>query len=52
MRALSAFINGVTRLNDFIGRMVAYLILPIFAFLILEVFLRYMFGARRYGPTN
>ncbi len=45
MRAISAFINGVTRLNDFIGRMVAYLILPIFAFLILEVFLRYMFGA-------
>ncbi|MEH6500894.1 MAG: TRAP transporter small permease subunit [Pseudoalteromonas distincta] len=45
MRAISAFMNGVTRLNDFVGRMVAYLIIPIFAFLILEVFLRYLFNA-------
>lgn len=45
MRAISAFMNGVTRLNDIIGRLVAYLILPIFIFLILEVFLRYLFGA-------
>jgi TRAP-type mannitol/chloroaromatic compound transport system permease small subunit len=37
--------NGVTRLNDFVGRMVAYLIVPIFAFLILEVFLRYLLNA-------
>lgn len=45
MRAISAFMNGVTRLNDVVGRMVAYLIVPIFAFLILEVFLRYLFNA-------
>lgn len=45
MRAISAFMSGVTRLNDFVGRMVAYLIIPIFAFLILEVFLRYLFNA-------
>lgn len=45
MRAISAFMNGVTRLNDVVGRMIAYLIVPIFAFLILEVFLRYLFNA-------
>ncbi|WP_150300807.1 TRAP transporter small permease subunit [Pseudomonas profundi] len=45
MRAITAFMNGVTRLNDVIGRMVAYLVLPIFAFLILEVFLRYLFNS-------
>lgn len=45
MSTISAFMNGVTRLNDGVGRMVAYLIVPIFAFLILEVFLRYLFNA-------
>ena len=45
MRAITAFMNGVTKLNDVIGRMVAYLVVPIFAFLILEVFLRYMFNS-------
>ncbi|MEH6386759.1 MULTISPECIES: TRAP transporter small permease subunit [Pseudomonas] len=45
MRAITAFMNGVTKLNDVIGRMVAYLVLPIFAFLILEVFLRYLFNS-------
>lgn len=45
MRAITAFMNGVTKLNDVIGRTVAYLVLPIFAFLMLEVFLRYMFNS-------
>ena len=45
MRAITAFMNGVTKLNDVIGRAVCYLVLPIFAFLILEVFLRYMFNS-------
>ena len=45
MRAITAFMNGVTKLNDVVGRTVAYLILPIFAFLMLEVFLRYMFNS-------
>ncbi|ASK36130.1 TRAP transporter small permease subunit [Alloalcanivorax mobilis] len=45
MRVLSSFINGVTRLNDFLGRWFSYLILVIFALLILEVGLRYIMGA-------
>ncbi len=45
MHVITAFMKGVTRLNNFVGRMVAYLVVPIFAFLILEVFLRYAFGA-------
>lgn len=45
MRALTAFMNGVTRLNDVIGRLVAYLVLAMFALILLEVFLRYLFNS-------
>lgn len=45
MRAITAFMNGVTKLNDVIGRLVSYLVLPIFAFILLEVFMRYMFNS-------
>ena len=45
MSAVRAFINGITWLNDHVGRWVSYLVFAMFAFLILEVFLRYVFGA-------
>lgn len=45
MRALTAFMNGVTRLNDVIGRLVAYLVLAMFVLILLEVFLRYLFNS-------
>ena len=47
MRLTSAFIDGITRLNDFIGRWISYLVYGMFALLILEVFFRYVLG----GPT-
>lgn len=47
MRLIPAFIGGITRLNDFIGRWVSYLVYGMFAFLILEVFFRYVLR----GPT-
>ena len=47
MRMISAFMDGITRLNDFVGRWVSYLVYGMFAFLILEVFFRYVLG----GPT-
>lgn len=47
MRLIPAFIDGITRLNDFIGRWISYLIYAMFAFLILEVGFRYFLG----GPT-
>ena len=45
MRAISAFMNGITRLNKAIGVAVAFLIFAIFVFILLEVFLRYLFNA-------
>ena len=45
MRLLYVFMRAVTRVNDWVGRMVAYLILPMFALLMAEVLLRYFFGA-------
>lgn len=41
MRVIQAYINGITRLNNFIGTWVSYLVYGMFLFLILEVFFRY-----------
>lgn len=48
MRLIHAYISGITRLNLFLGRWVAYLIFAIFLLLIFEVFMRYVFSA----PTS
>lgn len=45
MRALLALTRAVTRLNDWLGRWVAYLVLAMFALLFLEVLLRYALRA-------
>ena len=45
MRALEGFVRAISRLNDWVGRYAAYLILPIFGLLLLEVGLRYAAGA-------
>jgi TRAP-type mannitol/chloroaromatic compound transport system permease small subunit len=45
MRVLHAFISGITRLNDFLGRWFSYLIFVISALLLLEVGMRYLLGA-------
>lgn len=45
MNVLTAFIRGVTRLNDFVGRWIALLIFAMFAFLLLEVGFRYLLNA-------
>jgi TRAP-type mannitol/chloroaromatic compound transport system permease small subunit len=45
MRALTAFMNGVTRLNDFIGRWLALLVFAMFIFLLLEVGFRYLLNS-------
>ncbi|EZQ18387.1 TRAP transporter small permease subunit [Halopseudomonas bauzanensis] len=45
MRAISAFMNGVTKVNEWVGRILAYLVIPIFVFILIEVFLRYLFNA-------
>lgn len=52
MRLLYAFINGVTRLNDWIGRAVALLIFVMFAVLLLGVFYRYLLDAPRVWTTE
>ncbi|MEX0759668.1 MAG: TRAP transporter small permease subunit [Tistlia sp.] len=44
MNVLCRFARGITRLNDRIGAVAAYLVLPIFALLLLEVGLRYWLG--------
>ncbi|HEX7043065.1 MAG TPA: TRAP transporter small permease subunit [Burkholderiales bacterium] len=44
MRALYVFMRGVTRINEWTGRAVSWLILPIFVLLMLEVFTRYFLG--------
>ena len=48
MRFIHAYINGITRLNNLIGRWAAYLIFVIFLLLIAEVFMRYLLSA----PTS
>ncbi|QGZ30347.1 TRAP transporter small permease subunit [Stutzerimonas stutzeri] len=48
MRLIHAYINGITRLNNVIGRWTAYLIFVIFLLLIGEVFMRYLFAS----PTS
>src|SRR5690554_4175761 len=45
MSVLTAFISGVTRLNDFVGRWIALLVFAMFAFLLLEVGFRYLLNA-------
>ncbi|MDX1633966.1 MAG: TRAP transporter small permease subunit [Marinobacter sp.] len=45
MRALTAFMNGVTRLNDLIGRWIAWLVAGMFVFLLLEVGFRYLLNS-------
>ncbi len=40
-----AFIDGITRLNEFIGRWISYLVYAMFGFLVLEVFFRYLLGS-------
>lgn len=45
MRAISVFISCVTTLNEWVGRVVSYLVVPIFIFILIEVFLRYLFNS-------
>lgn len=45
MRAICAFINGITKLNEWVGRIIAFLVVPIFVFILIEVFLRYLFNS-------
>lgn len=45
MRALSAFMTGVTRMNKLIGKWVSYLIFAMFVFLLMEVGFRYLFNS-------
>lgn len=45
MRALYAFMRAITCLNSWVGRISAYLIIPIFLLILAEVFMRYLFGA-------
>jgi TRAP-type mannitol/chloroaromatic compound transport system permease small subunit len=45
MRILHAFMRGVTRLNNWLGKWVAYLLLVIFVLLIAEVSFRYLLGS-------
>lgn len=45
MRALFAVMRAITRFNHWIGNAAAYLIAPIFVFMLAEVFLRYMLGS-------
>ncbi|MFP5404995.1 MAG: TRAP transporter small permease subunit [Gammaproteobacteria bacterium] len=45
MRAMFTIMRGVTRLNDWLGRGVALLLLAMFVLLIAEVFFRYVSGA-------
>ncbi|WP_119166749.1 TRAP transporter small permease subunit [Algihabitans albus] len=45
MRVLSRYVDAVTALNDRVGRLSAYLVIPIFFLLLLEVGLRYLAGS-------
>lgn len=45
MSLLAGFINGITRLNNIVGRGTSYLVFFMFLFLLLEVAFRYLFNA-------
>ncbi len=45
MRLLHAFVSGITRLNDFIGRWISYVIFALTIFLLIGIFYRYVLGA-------
>lgn len=45
MRTLYAVMRAITCVNEWVGRVTAYLILPIFLLILAEVFLRYWLGA-------
>lgn len=45
MRAIAAYINGVTKINEWVGRIIALLVFPMFIFILIEVFLRYLFNS-------
>ncbi|WP_372957671.1 TRAP transporter small permease subunit [Marinobacter sp.] len=45
MRAISAFMTGITRLNDVIGRCFSFLVIFMFLFLLMEVGFRYVLGS-------
>lgn len=45
MGVITAFMRGVTRLNDFVGRWIALLIFAMFGFLLLEVGFRYLLNS-------
>lgn len=45
MRALHAFMNGVTRLNDAIGRWISLLVVVMFVLLVIEVICRYLLSS-------
>jgi len=45
MAPFTAFVKAVTAVNEWIGRCAAFLILPIFALLLLEVGLRYLLAS-------
>jgi TRAP-type mannitol/chloroaromatic compound transport system permease small subunit len=45
MRALYALMCAITCLNEWVGRVTAYLIIPVFFLILAEVFMRYLFGA-------
>lgn len=42
---IAAFMRGVSRLNDVVGRWIALLVFAMFAFLLLEVAFRYLFNS-------
>jgi TRAP-type mannitol/chloroaromatic compound transport system permease small subunit len=52
MRLLHAFINGITRLNDWVGRLVSLLVFVMFVVLLLGVFYRYLLDAPRVWTTE
>ncbi len=45
MRAISAFMTGVTRLNEMVGRWISYLVLFMFLILLLAVGCRYLLSS-------
>ena len=52
MSFLQTLINGVTRLNDFLGRWIAHLIFAMTALLLFEVICRYLFDAPTVWTTE
>lgn len=52
MQLLHAFIHGITRFNDWIGRILSLLIFVMFVVLLLGVFYRYLLNAPRVWTTE